>query len=513
VRFTVDRLSLALSIVFSSLLGSAALGHAACGDPTAVATIRGQIAEQCSCSEAATHAAYVSCAQTIVRNAVADKTLPQGCSANVLRCVRTSTCGRPGAVTCCTTTSRGVTRCSVKSRASLCIAPSNGRACVGVLSSCCDACTASGCFVPPTPTPTPKPTPKPTPTPTPTQTPKPTPTPTPLPAICAGGIGLPPIGHAGFTFTKGTQDCDAPSTPAPGKVEDANGNDLGDLGAGCQYAGSLPSLKIPDGGSAIVSVVGLDLLTQTVKIAGSSGSPSQCTVGAGPGRHCSNGAPGSDGAGACTSDGDCKGLVGSCNLDANCYFGAPIPVPNGNFSACALNAFQTDICGQLNLLTREADFTAQLSARIYLTGNATSPCPQCLNGTCDSGQNAGQPCTGVGSQNTTLDCPPLTKQFFATLPLTLPSLTTGTSELTADSNGIFCPGQSSPGAFGLPNATRVSETGTPIAGSSSNLLGLTIGATFCIPPTGNGLIDSMGGFPTVGAVSVNGQFDLSSVLP
>jgi hypothetical protein len=58
----------------------------------------------------------------------------------------------------------------------------------------------------------------------------------------------------------------------------------------------------------------------------------------------------------------------------------------------------------------------------------------------------------------------------------------------------------------------VSETGTPIAGSS-NLLGLTIGATFCIPPTGNGLIDSMGGFPTVGAVSVNGQFDLSSVLP
>jgi len=512
VRHPIFQLSLSLAIVFFCLLGGAALGHAACTDPTAVATVRGQIAEQCSCAEAATHAAYVSCAQTVVRNAVADHDIPQGCSASVLGCVRQSTCGRPAAVTCCTTNARGVTKCSVKSKASSCRAPSNGQACVGVVSSCCDACTASGCFVPPTPTPTAKPTPRATPTPTPTQTPRPTPTPTPLPAICAGGIGLPPIAQAGFTFTKGTTDCDTPLPPLSGKVQDAAGNDISDLGAGCQYAGALPALIIPDGGSAIVSVVGLDLLTQTVKIAGKAGSPAECTVGAGPGQHCSNGAPGTDGNGTCTSDGDCKGLVGSCNLDANCYFGAPIPIPNGNFSACALNAFQTDICGQLNLLSREADFTAQLSARIYLTGNQTSPCPQCVNGTCDSGQNAGQACVGVGSQNTTLDCPPLTKQFFATLPLTLPSLTTGTSALTADANGLFCPGQSSPGAFGLPNATRVSETGTPIAGSS-NLLGLTIGATFCIPPTGNGLIDSMGGFPTVGAVSVNGEFDLSSVLP
>src|SRR5439155_60280 len=53
-----------------------------------------------------------------------------------------STCGIPGAVTCCRTDATGNTTCSIKRSAGACKPPSGGTAFVGSAPSCCDACGA-----------------------------------------------------------------------------------------------------------------------------------------------------------------------------------------------------------------------------------------------------------------------------------------------------------------------------------------------------------------------------------
>src|SRR5206468_6058032 len=115
-----------------------------------------------------------------------------------------------------------------------------------------------------------------------------------------------------------------------------------------------------------------------------------CTLGGGPGRHCLNGSPGIDGMGSCSSDTDCPGnaVAGACDLDARCYFGPPVPAPLGPLSTCIVNAITKDVTGSANLLTRKTSLDAALSARVYLTSRPTSPCPQCVNGTCTAGQRA-----------------------------------------------------------------------------------------------------------------------------
>src|SRR5262245_14021633 len=122
------------------------------GDTEAVAAARAQVAPDCDCAGAASHGAYVSCAAHVANDrANADPSLlPRYCKGAVKRCAARSTCGKPGFVTCCRTSSAGMTKCSTKSDASLCIAPAGGSACVGdpSFSSCCDACTGSGCAAP-----------------------------------------------------------------------------------------------------------------------------------------------------------------------------------------------------------------------------------------------------------------------------------------------------------------------------------------------------------------------------
>src|SRR4029453_10168943 len=46
--------------------------------------------------------------------------------------------------TCCRTDKKGKTKCSIKHDANDCKAPKGGSACVGQVSSCCDACGDSG---------------------------------------------------------------------------------------------------------------------------------------------------------------------------------------------------------------------------------------------------------------------------------------------------------------------------------------------------------------------------------
>jgi hypothetical protein len=114
------------------------------GDAEQVAVIR-KLADE-TCATAPNHGAYVACVSNVARTNTSGLSpyLPKACRGKVVSCAAKSTIGGTG-VTCCRTNSRGVTKCSVKSSAALCVPPSGGSACVGTHASCCDACTSSGC--------------------------------------------------------------------------------------------------------------------------------------------------------------------------------------------------------------------------------------------------------------------------------------------------------------------------------------------------------------------------------
>ena len=175
-----------------------------------------------------------------------------------------------------------------------------------------------------------------------------------------------------------------------------------------------------------------------------------------------------------------------------------------------MNAFLTDMCGSVQLLPPSATLAAALESRIYITGNADSPCPRCEAGVCNSGERAGQACTPIGSGGTSGDCPPQLSTFLASLRVVLPGLSTGPSALSS-ADGLFCPGQTVPGAFGIGEVRGVSEAGVP-PGGSLNALEMTLAGTFCVPSAGP-LLDFVAKLPGPGALSAKGSIDLSGVLP
>ena len=482
------------------------------GDAASVSAARDAIASQCNCAAGFSHGTYVKCASGVVRAARNAGTLSRSCATVVLKCAMQSTIGEPDAVPCCSTTSRGVTRGRIARNAASCRAPAGGHACVAYALSVCDACTATGCVVPPSATPTP--------------------TPTETPVVCPQPqITLPPnLIAVPLTLQNGSADCGVPGSvsPAPpfsGEVDDVQGATLADLGLGCMYAGTLPAIAIPGGSTAMMSVVGM---SGNAFVLGPGGtSANNCTRGAGPGVHCINGAPGTDGYGACNSDVDCQmgGLAtGACAPDANCFFGPPIALSG----MCVVNTLASDICGTADL-SGNTSLAATIAARIYINKSASgTTCPQCLNGTCDSGADAGAPCTAVGPGNTAVECAPAPTDYFASLTVPLYPLTTATSTLT-ETAGHFCPVGPPPptptrppvcpptptplgaNAFGLHGASAIQEVGTGLV--SSNLLHVTVGATFCIQKTGNTLIDSFAKLPVPGAISAAGELDLTGAIP
>lgn len=138
---------LALTALLALPIASTA--GAACGDQPgdagAVAMARALAATRCDCATAPSHGQHVRCVGAVAREALRARTLPERCVAQVVRCAARSTCGRPGAVTCCRTDAAGATRCRVKRSAAGCWPPRGGSACVGTEASCCDSCT-TGCL-------------------------------------------------------------------------------------------------------------------------------------------------------------------------------------------------------------------------------------------------------------------------------------------------------------------------------------------------------------------------------
>jgi len=119
-----------------------------CADVAEAIAVRATIEAQCDCAGASRHGTYVRCATRVAKSALKSGMLSRQCKVAVVKCAARSACGKPGFVTCCRTTAKGKTTCSIKRDAALCKAPKHGSACPGQQASCCDACGPGGCFAP-----------------------------------------------------------------------------------------------------------------------------------------------------------------------------------------------------------------------------------------------------------------------------------------------------------------------------------------------------------------------------
>ncbi len=195
--------------------------------------------------------------------------------------------------------------------------------------------------------------------------------------------------------------------------------------------------------------------------------------------------------------------------DVGCFFGTPLPIVNGPLSTCVDNAFITKGYGALVPKTGVFKGDILLGSTVAVTSNAAEPCPKCIAGACDSAAaNAGASCTPGSTTNESHDCLPAGPSL-PQFAVSLAGITTGTSSLT-NGSGLFCPSQANAGAFGDPAVTNITETGTP-AGDITVLAGAaTLASVYCIPATGNVLIDGAADLPGPGAVSLQISAD---VLP
>jgi hypothetical protein len=332
---------------------------------------------------------------------------------------------------------------------------------------------------------------------------------------------VPAVPRLSFTTTVGSTSCGGPSfsgftppqAPFSGEVRDSNNAKIADLGLGCLYIGGgnagTPANQIPD---AAQSLFDLGSGNPVPLVASSGTGPQNCTKGAGPGTHCIGG---SGGPIACTTDADC-GTAGSCALDANCYFGPPLPI-GGALPVCVLNAIDTDASGTATPSTGDSTVNIPLSSRVYLTANAISPCPRCISNVCDPAwkdsankpsPNAGQPCTPVGTLATSLACGVPLEDFQGALPITLSPLTTGPASKT-DATGFFCLSQQHAGAFHLPAGRTIIENGSPAGDlTDGNPHSSVLASVFCIPASLSSAINAVGDIPGPGAIGLVGDVQL-----
>jgi hypothetical protein len=308
----------------------------------------------------------------------------------------------------------------------------------------------------------------------------------------------PPLGlHYKFTSAAGTANCGTAFSPADppfsGAVySDAEGTTkISDLGLACLYigggAGAVSPSQLPENVDTI-----FDTPDASQLVASAGTGPRDCTKGPAETKHCLN-----DTAVACTTDDDCF-LDGACQPDANCYFGPPVPV-FGFPASCVVNAFSADASGTIDLVGSTATLNVQLASRVFLSTLLPTPCPQCVDDACTGGQNAGGACTTNNVNLTSLDCPPGEGTYVATLPIDLNPLTTEDTTTSA-ADGLFCPGQTSPGAFGVADAKAFSQDGSiDIATGQATLV-----SSFCIPSTGSPSLDNLAKLPGPGTLSLPG---------
>src|SRR5262249_6720257 len=139
-----------------------------------------------------------------------------------------------------------------------------------------------------------------------------------------------------------------------------------------------------------------------------------------------------------------------------------------------------------------------LSSHIWVTGNASQPCPRCTatgapgspgSGTCDRGARAGSTCSTTNSQGLSVDCLPGGtdgSSDLGSISVDLTPLVTGTAS-DSDPNGLFCPGQTggangNAGCFGSSACRFFSQTGIPAGAITQDVAQpVALASAFCIP--------------------------------
>src|SRR5262249_38257896 len=140
-----------------------------------------------------------------------------------------------------------------------------------------------------------------------------------------------------------------------------------------------------------------------------------------------------------------SGSINNCS-DIGCKFGTWLPIA-GTLSTCVQNTFASAGSGSLNEATGDFTGNVNLSSAVYLTNNATEPCPLCKAGVCDAAwkdssnnpsPNAGNACTATDPAGHNYDCAPPGVPT-GTIPVNLSPLSTNSVSATADGSNHFCP--------------------------------------------------------------------------
>jgi hypothetical protein len=172
----------------------------------------------------------------------------------------------------------------------------------------------------------------------------------------------------------------------------------------------------------------------------------------------------------------------------------------------------------VNLLTGATTANVSLDLHVYVTGNAAQPCPRCSatgtpgspgSGTCDRGARMGLGCTTTNSQGLSKDCQPGGSDGSTDVGVIAADLSPVTTGTATKSNplGLFCPLQTAPGCFGEATCRSITETGASPGAAITSALSpqpATLVSTFCVPATGNGLLDFPAGLPGPAAISLPG---------
>jgi hypothetical protein len=215
--------------------------------------------------------------------------------------------------------------------------------------------------------------------------------------------------------------------------------------------------------------------------------------------------------------------------DTGCQFGAYLSIANGGTSTCVLNTFSSPASGTLDLTSGAFDGSFPLTSAVTLTGNGADPCPPCVGGFCDgSAANGGATCTALNGAGDSYECVPagvpLTPFPVDLTPIntakTFMDTTTDQDQVPGGIAGEFCPGQNGtePGSYGCFASTKltgqtcdyIEENGSDAGAMSvgGGTASATLASVFCIPGTGNGLIDGAADLPGPGATSLPGTLEL-----
>jgi hypothetical protein len=231
---------------------------------------------------------------------------------------------------------------------------------------------------------------------------------------------------------------------------------------------------------------------------------------------------------ACDLDASLGGGVGIDCTTSGCAFGPPLPIANAGLSTCVVNSFASDAGGTVNTSSGALSLNVPLSSHVYVTGNGSQPCPRCSatgsagnpgQGTCDRGARAGQPCATTNSIGLSADCVPGGadgSSDLGSISVDLTPLITGTAS-DSDTLGLFCPAQTTggnEGCFGSTACRSFSQTGMPAGPLVPDVSQpIALASAFCIPATGNVLIDGAASLPGPGAASLAGNVVLHEIGP